>query len=166
MGAWRRARSTPVKSFSKVGRKAQIGRKTVYEIDPWSFPENLGIIIKHFLWLSTKSPNIFLQCTLNDSKEPFSQLKGICPLIIESLFEIWFNQTLAKFVVKNWKKLFEGKWKSDWSWLESTQMSIEKLDCTFVINDWIWHGPIFDMSLSYIAKLYLGLPIKYGILCK
>ena len=34
MGARRRARSTPVKSFSKVGRKAQIGRKTVYEIDP------------------------------------------------------------------------------------------------------------------------------------
>ena len=26
----------PVKSFSKVGRKAQIGRKTVYEIDPWT----------------------------------------------------------------------------------------------------------------------------------
>ena len=34
LGARRKARSTPVKSFSKFRRKAQIGRKTVNEIDP------------------------------------------------------------------------------------------------------------------------------------
>ena len=34
LGARHKARSTSVKSFSKVGRKAQIGRKTVYEIAP------------------------------------------------------------------------------------------------------------------------------------
>ena len=32
----RALRSRPVKSFSKVWRKVQIGRKTVYEIDPIS----------------------------------------------------------------------------------------------------------------------------------
>ena len=45
LGARRKARSTPVKSFSKVGRKAQIGRKTVYEIDPWLLNVSLNITV-------------------------------------------------------------------------------------------------------------------------
>ena len=45
LGARRKARSTPVKSFSKVQRKAQIGRKTVYEIDP-----GLGYFSGHAAW--------------------------------------------------------------------------------------------------------------------
>ena len=34
LGTRLKVRSTPVKSFSKVWRKVQIGRKTVYDIDP------------------------------------------------------------------------------------------------------------------------------------
>ena len=36
----------PVKSFSKVGRRAQIGRKTVYEINPRSPLQNLSILFQ------------------------------------------------------------------------------------------------------------------------
>ena len=57
LGARRKARSTPVKSFSKVGRKVQIGRKTVYEIDTQTLGTSGVNLIKLGAWLKAYPPN-------------------------------------------------------------------------------------------------------------
>ena len=46
LGARHKARSMPVKSFSKFRRKAQIGRKTVYEIDPESTQKIITLLAR------------------------------------------------------------------------------------------------------------------------
>ena len=69
LGARRKARSTPVKSFSKVQRKAQIGRKTVYEIDPRSWTT--------IQYLSDVTPVLFRQNTFFPTQLIFHNLKQV-----------------------------------------------------------------------------------------